>query len=240
MCVQTAFHAGRHPLGPPGSLPLCGCLFANSLGLCLATPNTHGAADVDAERVDPFVKPLIVNETFDIYIINEEPVGGFQISFSGVTITDAYDGHLARKHNQITPEGKFLDPLADKILVLSAFISFAFINIIDFWMVGLIIFRDLFVTGLRLIMSSSGFEFVTTKLSKFKTAFQLTIIIITLIFISIEGLDMSIFIPTIELIKQYKIIYILTAFTAIFTAYTGIIYVYTNRLIIQKFINGSK
>ena len=119
-------------------------------------------------------------------------------------------------------------------------LNYIFINIIDFWMVGLIIFRDLFVTGLRLIMSSSGFEFVTTKLSKFKTAFQLTIIIITLIFISIEGLDMSIFIPTIELIKQYKIIYILTAFTAIFTAYTGIIYVYTNRLIIQKFINGSK
>ena len=162
------------------------------------------------------------------------------VVFVIAAITDAYDGYLARKHNQITPEGKFLDPLADKILVLSAFISFAFINIIDFWMVGIIIFRDLFVTGLRLIMSSSGFEFVTTKLSKFKTAFQLTIIIITLIFISIEGLDMSIFSPTIELIKQYKIIYILTAFTAIFTAYTGIIYVYTNRLVIQKFINGSQ
>ena len=162
------------------------------------------------------------------------------VVFVIAAITDAYDGYLARKHNQITPEGKFLDPLADKILVLSAFISFAFINIIDFWMVGIIIFRDLFVTGLRLIMSSSGFEFVTTKLSKFKTAFQLTIIIITLIFISIEGLDMSIFSPTIELIKQYKIIYILTAFTAIFTAYTGIIYVYTNRIVIQKFINGSQ
>ena len=51
---------------------------------------------------------------------------------------------------------------------------------------------------------------------------------------------MSIFSPTIELIKQYKIIYILTAFTAIFTAYTGIIYVYTNRIVIQKFINGSQ
>ena len=162
------------------------------------------------------------------------------VVFVIAAITDAYDGHLARNHNQITPEGKFLDPLADKILVLSAFISFAFINIIDFWMVGIIIFRDLFVTGLRLIMSSSGFEFVTTKLSKFKTAFQLTIIIITLIFISIEGLDMSIFSPTIELIKQYKIIYILTAFTAIFTAYTGIIYVYANRIVIQKFINGSQ
>ena len=155
-------------------------------------------------------------------------------------ITDAYDGHLARKYNQITPEGKFLDPLADKILVLSAFISFAFINIIDFWMVGIIIFRDLFVTGLRFIMSSSGFEFVTSKLSKYKTASQLTIIILILIFISIEGLDINIFIPTIVIIKEYKIIYMLTAFTAIFTAYTGIVYVYANRFIIQKFLNGNQ
>ena len=159
--------------------------------------------------------------------------------FAIAAITDAYDGHLARKYNQITPEGKFLDPLADKILVLSAFISFAFINIIDFWMVGIIIFRDLFVTGLRFIMSSRGFEFVTSKLSKYKTAFQLTIIILTLIFISIEGLDINIFIPTIVIIKEYNIIYMLTAFTAIFSAYTGILYVYANRFIIQKFINGN-
>ena len=160
--------------------------------------------------------------------------------FAIAAITDAYDGHLARKYNQITPEGKFLDPLADKILVLSAFISFALINIIDFWMVGIIIFRDLFVTSLRFIMSSRGFEFITSKLSKYKTAFQLTIIILTLIFISIEGLDINIFIPTIVIIKEYKIIYILTAFTAIFTAYTGILYVYANRFIIQKFLNGNQ
>ena len=160
--------------------------------------------------------------------------------FAIAAITDAYDGHLARKYNQITPEGKFLDPLADKILVISAFISFAFINIIDFWMVGIIIFRDLFVTGLRFIMSSRGFEFVTSKLSKYKTAFQLTIIILTLIFISIEGLDINIFIPTIVIIKEYKIIYMLTAFTAIFSAYTGILYVYANRFIIQKFLNGNQ
>ena len=160
--------------------------------------------------------------------------------FAIAAITDAYDGHLARKYNQITPEGKFLDPLADKILVLSAFISFAYINIIDFWMVGIIIFRDLFVTGLRFIMSSRGFEFVTSNLSKYKTAFQLTIIILTLIFISIEGLDINVFIPTIVIIKEYKIIYMLTAFTAIFTAYTGILYVYANRFIIQKFLNGNQ
>ena len=155
------------------------------------------------------------------------------------SITDAYDGYLARKYNQVTPEGKFLDPLADKILVISAFISFAVIDIIDFWMVGIIIFRDLFVTGLRLIISSSGFNFVTSKLSKYKTAFQLTIIIVTLIIITIEGLDLNIFIPTLEIIKQYRIIYILTMFTAIFTAYTGFIYLYTNRIVIRKFIKGN-
>ena len=154
-------------------------------------------------------------------------------------ITDAYDGHLARKYNQITPEGKFLDPLADKILVVSTFISFAVIEIIDFWMVGLIIFRDLFITGLRLIISSSGLEFVTSKLSKYKTAFQLTIIILTLIFMSIEGLNMKIFLPAIQIIKEYEIIYVLTGFISIFTAYTGILYVYTNRLPIQKYIKGN-
>ena len=159
--------------------------------------------------------------------------------FIVAAITDAYDGYLARKYNQITPEGKFLDPIADKILVISAFISFAVIEIIDFWMVGLIIFRDLFVTGLRLVMSSSGFEFVTSKLSKYKTAFQLTIIILTLLFISAEGLGMRTLLPTIKIIKEYKIIYILTGFTAIFTVYTGILYVYANRLLIKKYLKGN-
>ena len=106
-------------------------------------------------------------------------------------------------------------------------------------MVGLIIFRDLFITGLRLAISSSGLEFVTSKLSKYKTAFQLTVIILTLLFMSIEGLDMKIFIPTIKIIKEYNIIYILTGFTSIFTAYTGILYVYSNRLHIQKYLKGN-
>ena len=152
-------------------------------------------------------------------------------------ITDAYDGHIARKYDQITPEGKFLDPLADKILVTSAFISFAYIGVIEFWMVGIIIFRDLFITGLRLVISSSGFEFVTSSISKYKTAFQLILIIITLIFLSIKDLDAHFSLPLIYIIKEYKIIYLLTFFTTLFTAYTGLVYLYSNRIIIQKFIS---
>ena len=124
---------------------------------------------------------IILTPLFIIFLFRDDKLLAL-IIFAVAAITDAYDGHLARKYNQITSQGKFLDPLADKILVLSAFFSFAFIGIIDFWMVGIITFRDMFITGLRWIISNKGFEFVTSKLSKYKTAFQLTIIILTLIF----------------------------------------------------------
>ena len=184
---------------------------------------------------------IILTPLFIILLFSDVPNAKFfaLLVFVIAAITDAYDGHLARKYNQITPEGKFLDPLADKILVLSAFISFAIIGIIDFWMVGVIIFRDLFITGLRLIISNRGFEFVTTNISKYKTAFQLTLIILTLIFLTIEGMSIVELTPTLNLIRHYNIIYILTLLTAIFTAYTGVVYLYTNRIIIKEFMKSS-
>lgn len=181
---------------------------------------------------------IILTPLFIIFLFSDDKLLAL-IIFAVAAITDAYDGHLARKYNQITPQGKFLDPLADKILVLSAFFSFAFIGIIDFWMVGIITFRDMFITGLRWIISNKGFEFVTSKLSKYKTAFQLIIIILTLIFLTLESFNMESFIPTVNLIKQYKIIYMLTLFTAIFTAYTGFIYLYANRFVIKDFIRNN-
>ena len=181
---------------------------------------------------------IILTPLFIIFLFSDDRLLAL-IIFAVAAITDAYDGHLARKYNQITPQGKFLDPLADKILVLSAFFSFAFIGIIDFWMVGIITFRDMFITGLRWIISNKGFEFVTSKLSKYKTAFQLIIIILTLIFLTLESFNMESFIPTVNLIKQYKIIYMLTLFTAIFTAYTGFIYLYSNRFVIKDFIRNN-
>ena len=106
-------------------------------------------------------------------------------------------------------------------------------------MVSIIIFRDLFVTGLRIIMSNKGFSFITTKISKYKTAFQLTIIIMTLIFISIDDMNMDFLVPIVGIIKEFNIIYFLTFIMTVFTAYTGINYIYMNRIVIQKYINES-
>ena len=88
-------------------------------------------------------------------------------------------------------------------------------------------------------ISNRGFEFVTTNISKYKTALQLTLIILTLIFLTFEGLSIVELTPTLNLIRHYNIIYILTLLTAIFTAYTGVVYLYTNRIIIKEFMKNS-
>ena len=159
------------------------------------------------------------------------------VIFVVASITDAYDGYYARKNNLVTDAGRFLDPLADKILVSSAFISFAIMDLIDFWMVGLIIFRDVFVTGLRLIMTRNGFTMMTSKIAKSKTLVQIAIIIFTLLFLSIKGYNEPFFHFFIDFIKEYQLIYYLTLLTALFTIYTGLSYIQDNLKAIRQIMN---
>ena len=152
-------------------------------------------------------------------------------------ITDTYDGYYARKYNQVTPEGKFLDPLADKILVSSAFISFAFIGIIEFWMVGLILFRDLFVTGLRMAVEHKGLSMVTSIIAKAKTTIQYIIIIFILTVMGLKGFSFGWITTMIEVVDQFSLIYYFTFFISLFTVLTGLTYLYDNRDTIHQFIN---
>ena len=150
------------------------------------------------------------------------------------SITDAFDGYYARKYNQVTPEGKFLDPLADKILVSSAFISFAILGEIEFWMVGLIIFRDLFVTGLRMIIESKGKSMITSNIAKVKTASQMFIIMFILSFLGFKGFSVSWTLPIFDFIKNYHLIYNFSLIVTLFTAITGFTYLYSNRYLIME------
>lgn len=94
---------------------------------------------------------IILTPVFVYLFLMDDPVLK-QISlgvFILAAITDWYDGWLARKFNYITAWGKFLDPLADKILTSSAFFAFVFLGVLPLWMVIVIAARDFFVTFLR-------------------------------------------------------------------------------------------
>ena len=159
------------------------------------------------------------------------------VIFIVASITDAYDGYFARKNNMVTDTGQFLDPLADKILVSSAFISFAIMGLIDFWMVVLIIFRDLFVTSLRVLLSRKGFIMITSKIAKSKTGVQVGIIIFTLLFLSLKGFNWVSLKTSFSFINVYQLVYYLTMIAVIFTMYTGYTYVQENRKAIREIMN---
>lgn len=159
------------------------------------------------------------------------------VIFIVASITDAYDGYLARKNNMVTDTGRFLDPLADKILVSSAFISFSIMGLIDIWMVALIIFRDLFVMGLRFLMSRRGFIMITSKIAKSKTGVQVGIIIFTLLFLTLKGFNWVLLEDYLILINEYQLVYYLTMIAVIFTVYTGYAYIQENRKAIQEIMN---
>lgn len=101
-------------------------------------------------------------------------VAGFV--FLAASLTDLLDGYLARKRGQITTLGVLLDPVADKLLISSAFISLVQHNIVPAWMVVIIIGREFAVSGLRSIASTQGFTISASELGKIKMVAQVAAI----------------------------------------------------------------
>ena len=101
--------------------------------------------------------------------------------FSIASITDWLDGYLARKWEIVTVMGKFLDPLADKLIVMAAMIMLIPLERLPAWAVFLIIARETLVTGLRSVASSEGIVIEASDLGKYKTIFQMVAIIALLL-----------------------------------------------------------
>lgn len=105
--------------------------------------------------------------------------------FIAAAISDYLDGWLARKLNLVTPLGKLLDPLADKILVCSGFVLMTFAGLCPVWITSLIIAREFLVTGLRQIAIEAGHVLAADRLGKWKTAAQLTYLITGIIHLTL-------------------------------------------------------
>lgn len=102
------------------------------------------------------------------------------------SITDQLDGHIARSRNQITTFGKFMDPLADKLLVTAALISLVELKVIPAWAAVIIIAREFAVSGLRTIAASEGKVIAASMWGKVKTVIQIIAIILSLIKVNIS------------------------------------------------------
>ncbi len=104
------------------------------------------------------------------------------------SLTDLLDGKIARKYNLVTNFGKFMDPVADKLLVCSALICLIELNKIPAWMVIIIISRELIINGFRLVASDNGVVIAASYWGKFKTTFQM--VAVCLLIADIEAINL--------------------------------------------------
>jgi len=102
--------------------------------------------------------------------------------FGAAALTDYFDGKIARRDNLITNFGILMDPLADKILVCSAFIAFVGRNWVPAWMAVIVVARELAITGLRLLAASKNLVLAAEGFGKHKTISQITAILSILVF----------------------------------------------------------
>ena len=121
--------------------------------------------------VPVFVVSMIINKTNNLWPC---------IIFIVASVTDTLDGNIARKYNLVTTFGKFMDPLADKILTAAAFIMLVELGKIPAWICIIILSRELIITAFRTIAASEGITIAASPFGKLKTIFQMLAIILLL------------------------------------------------------------
>lgn len=143
-----------------------------------------------------------------------------EIIFVVASLTDALDGYLARKNNLVSNFGKFMDPLADKLLVCSALICFVAIPDISMpaWVVIIIIAREFIISGFRLVASDAGIVIAANYWGKIKTVVQMITVIVLILQLPGDAAHMA------EQILIYA--------SVILTVISLIDYVWTNRKVI--------
>ena len=143
--------------------------------------------------------------------------------FALASLTDGIDGYIARKYNQVTDFGKFLDPLADKLLIATALICFVELQRMPAWMAIIIIAREFIVTGLRSVAASKGVVIAAIMTGKIKTCIQIAASICAFLFYG-----------EAYMIGGYSIAWWAMLISTLFTIYSGYEYLKKNWNIISE------
>ncbi|MDT8325690.1 MAG: CDP-alcohol phosphatidyltransferase family protein [Bacteroidota bacterium] len=162
--------------------------------------------------------------------------------FLAAAVTDWYDGEIARRSGTVTTMGTFLDPLADKFLTSAAFLAFAFLDYVPWWMVGVIVVRDLLITVLRSLAQSRGMHIATSKTAQTKTFIQMAVLYYLLLLIVGSDVD---WVRTaaggvLTTLLHPTVTYALMLAVTLITLYTGVQYLVNNRRFIAQLLRKSK
>lgn len=183
------------------------------------------------------ISRIIITPFFLLTILMEDLPHRFLIAciiFSVASITDAVDGHLARKNNQITNFGKFLDPIADKVLTTSALLAFMSMGLCNIWIVMLVLTREFAIASVRMIAAAGGVVIPANVWGKIKTVTQMVFTILIMLlgeaYYIVEKTDMVLFgkLPDLSFVSNG-----LLWITAILTVISGAIYLKDSRKIID-------
>lgn len=146
--------------------------------------------------------------------------------FSLAAVTDAIDGNMARKYNQITNFGKLLDPIADKMLTTSALLAFMVMDLCNIWIVMIVLTREFAIASIRMIAAAGGVVIPANIWGKIKTISQMTFTIVIMLlaqaYDTAEKLSPEFFakLPELSLISNG-----LLWITAVLTVVSGVIYI---------------
>ncbi len=155
------------------------------------------------------------------------------IVFSIGAITDAVDGHLARKNNQITNFGKFLDPIADKVLTTAALLAFMDMGLCNIWIVMIVLVREFIIASMRMIAASNGVVIPANIWGKIKTVSQMTFTIVIMLlgelYYEVFKVQLSVADGYTEIIEKLPDLALISNgllwITAVLTVISGVIYI---------------
>ena len=154
--------------------------------------------------------------------------------YSAAAITDAIDGKMARKNNQITNFGKLLDPIADKVLTTSALLAFMQMGLCNIWIVMIVLVREFTIASIRMISAADGVVIPANFWGKLKTVSQMTFTIVIMLLgevydiLAVHNAAWYAKMPSLSLISNT-----LLWITAILTVISGVIYIIDSKKLID-------